>query len=77
MGVLRLEDGSGVIEMAYCTYRDDIKLNLAFLEEEDWASMESIQEILNQIDEHIRMWQTTQSKVYDALNELRDREMSE
>tara|TARA_B100001094_G_scaffold325704_1_gene380514 strand:- start:671 stop:916 length:246 start_codon:yes stop_codon:yes gene_type:complete len=81
MGVESLEDGSGVIEMAYCFYHDEgdckIELNLAFLEEEGWASIEPIQEILNQIDGHIRMWQATQSKVHDALNELKEKEMSE
>jgi hypothetical protein len=43
----------------------------------DWDTKEHIAEIMKQVNAYIGVWEDTLMNIHDALNELRDREMSE
>jgi len=43
----------------------------------DWDTKEHIAEIMKQVNAYIGVWEDTLMNIHDALNELRDREVSE
>ena len=71
-------DPCALDEMAYnFHYHGDFTIKLEDLEKRGWATKEHIAEIMKQVNAYIGMWEDTLMNIHDALNELRDREMSE
>jgi len=71
-------DPNNLDDMAYnFHYHGAGTISLEDLEKRGWATKEHIAEIMKQVNAYIGMWEDTLMNIHDALNELRDREMSE
>tara|TARA_R100001510_G_C7643286_1_gene200821 strand:+ start:1639 stop:1866 length:228 start_codon:yes stop_codon:yes gene_type:complete len=71
-------DSSTLTDLAYnFHYHGAGTISLEDLEKRGWATKEHIAEIMKQVNAYIGMWEDTLMNIHDALNELRDREMSE